>query len=224
MRTLILSSLLILAGACDRDTIRDGAGTARDRVSGPTDLSTVGQPVPPSATFGTGDGADRNPNLPGTADTGGMRGTSGFATTGKMGLGGPGYTSGTTSAAGNQGIPTTMPNPDVGRTDTGELDKSMGATHHADDGRAEATARVQATDVGQPRALNDMTGRSNDYIGPSDRPQEGANETPGVDGGNSTSAGTGSTLTLGETGGTAERPTAVTAENTKKKRATQPRR
>ena len=220
MRTLILSSLLIFAGACDRDTIRDGANTARDRVGGPTDLSTVGQPVAPSGTFGTGDSSERNPNLPGTADTGAMRETSGFATSGPMGTGGPGYTTGTTGVGGNQGIPTTQRNPDVGRTDTKDLDKSMGATHHSDDGRAEATARVEATDSSQPRALKDMTGRANSNIGPSDNPREGANGTPGIDGGNSTSAGTGSETTLGDTGARANAPT---AKNTKKKAATKKR-
>jgi hypothetical protein len=215
MRTLIFSSLLIFAGACDRDTIRDGANTARDRVGSPTDLSTTGQPVPPSGTFGTGDGADRNPNLPGTADTGGMRGTSGFATSGPMGTGGPGYTTGTTGVAGNQGIPTTQRNPDVGRTDTKDLDKSMGATHHSGDARADATERVQSADSGRPpRAIDDMTGRASGNIGPSDNPREGANDTPGINGGNSSTAGTGSTTTLGDTGG--DQAGAVTAQNTKK--------
>lgn len=200
MRTLIISSLLLVTGACDRDTVRDGANTARDRVAGPTDLSTVGQPVAPSATFGTGDSSERPAGQPGTADRGAGHQTTGFVTTGPMGTGGPGYTTGTTGVAGNQGIPSTMPNPDVGRTDTKDLDKGMGPSHHADDGKAAATARVQSTDVSQPRALNDMTGRSNDNIGPSDRPREGANGTPGVDGGNSTSAGTGSTTVLGEAG------------------------
>ena len=220
MRTLIISSLLLIAGACDRDTIRDGAGTARDRVGGPTDLSTRGQPVAPSGTFGTGDSSERAKDLPGTADTGGMRETTGFATSGPMGTGGPGYTTGTTGVGGNQGIPTTQPNPDVGRTDTKDLDKrmGMGATHHTDVGRAEATARVQATEGGEPRAMNDMTGKATDNIGPSDNPREGANDTPGIDGGNSSSAGTGATTSPGDTG--SERG-AVTAQNTKKKPAKQ---
>jgi hypothetical protein len=114
MRTTLFSTLLFLAAAaCSRDTARDGANTARDNQSGPVDLSRSGQPVAPAGTYNTGDSSERPSNQPGTADTGASAQSTGYTTSGPMGTGGGGYTTGTTSAAGNQGVPTTQQNPDV---------------------------------------------------------------------------------------------------------------
>jgi hypothetical protein len=217
MRTKLISTVFLLAAAaCSRDTARDGANTARDNdQSGPVDLSRSGQRVAPAGTYNTGDSSERSANQPGTADTGASAQSTGYTTSGPMGTGGGGYTTGTTSAAGNQGVPTTSQNSDIApsRKDTARTGEQNTGSYTWGASAPDANANQNGTGTGQ-QAMNGTggTGTSGNDTATGDQNQGGTSDT-------ATSGTSGSTTTLGDTG-SSDRGTATTAQNTRRKRTT----